>query len=112
MEHNTLDHFAHTHIYVGTIVSCKIFPEARKPAYQLKIDFGPSIGMKMSSAQITANYTPEQLTGTQILALVNIPTRQIAHFVSEVLVLGVTDTNGNITLIRPESGVTNGEKVH
>ena len=97
-------------IRVGTVVSAKPFEKARKPAYQLEIDFGSTLGIKRSSAQITDKYTPEELIGRQILAVVNFPPRQIANFFSEVLVLG-TYSNGGVVLIRPDTDVKNGDKL-
>jgi len=95
---------------VGTIVSAVVFEKARKPAYQLQIDFG-ELGLKKSSAQITDLYTPETLVGKQVVAVVNFPPRQIANFISEVLVLGSVNGEGRVTLLRPERLVTNGEKI-
>ncbi|MCB1562079.1 MAG: tRNA-binding protein [Alphaproteobacteria bacterium] len=108
----SFDDFLRIDIRVGTIVEAAPFPEARKPAYKLRIDFGPDIGLKSSSAQITARYTPKGLIGKQIAAVINFPPRQIGPFMSEVLVLGFTDTNGNISLIRPDAAVPNGERLH
>lgn len=99
-------------IRIGTIVSAQLFPEARKPAYKLTIEFGPSIGRKRSSARLTARYTPEQLNGKQIVAVVNFPPKRIAGFASEVLVLGVPDENGETVLLEPESAVQNGARVY
>ncbi len=97
-------------IRVGTILEAKNFEKAKKPAYQLKIDFGSEIGIKKSSAQITNLYTIEQLIGRQILAIVNFPPRQIADFMSEVLVLGIYSENG-VVLITPTQQVMNGDKL-
>ena len=97
-------------IRVGTILRAEPFPKARKPAYQLWIDFGQEIGEKRSSAQITDYYTPETLIGKQILAVVNFPPRQIADFFSEVLVLG-TYSDGGVVLITPDRTVENGDKL-
>ncbi len=97
-------------IRVGTILEAKNFEKAKKPAYQLKIDFGSEIGIKKSSAQITNLYTIEQLIGRQILAIVNFPPRQIADFMSEVLVLGIYSEN-DVVLITPTQQVMNGDKL-
>ncbi len=94
----------------GTIVEVSDFPKAKKPAYQLKIDFGAE-GIKQSSAQITKHYTKEQLLGMQIVAVVNFPPKQIANFTSECLVLGVYDENNDVILLQPERKVGNGMKV-
>jgi tRNA-binding protein len=92
--------FEKVNIQTGTIVEVNDFPKARKPAYQLKIDFGPS-GIKHSSAQITKHYSKEQLLGQQVVAVVNFPPKQIANFYSECLVLGVYDKNNNVILLKP-----------
>ena len=97
-------------IRVGTITAAKVFAKARKPAYQLEVDFGKEIGVKRSSAQITDHYRPEDLVGKQVLAMVNFPPRQIADFMSEVLVLG-TYSEGGVVLIRPDKPVQNGDKL-
>ncbi len=97
---------------VGTIVRAEPFPEARKPAIKLWIDFGPDLGEKKTSAQITAHYTPEDLVGRQVIAVTNFPPRQIGPFMSEVLVLGLSDANGDIVLMRPDQDVPNGERLH
>ncbi len=97
-------------IRVGTIINAKVFEKAKKPAYQLQIDFGPLIGIKKSSAQITEQYKIEDLVGKQILAVVNFPPRQIADFMSEVLVLG-TYSDGGVVLITPDKLVQNGDKL-
>lgn len=99
-------------IRTGTIVTSELFPEARKPAYKLTIDFGPEIGTKRSSAQLTAHYTADSLVGTQVLAVVNFPPKRIAGFPSEVLVLGVPDERGETILLRPASPVQNGVRVY
>lgn len=106
----TFDEFMKTDIRVGTIIEAKPFLKARKPAYQLKIDFGEEIGIKKSSAQITDVYKPEDLINKQILAVVNFPPRQIADFMSEVLVLGTYSKQG-VVLIRPDTKVMNGDKL-
>lgn len=104
-----IDDFLKLDIRVGTIVEVKDFEKAKKPAYQLKIDFG-SLGIKKSSAQITALYSKEDLIGKQILAVVNFPPRQIADFLSEVLVLGTYSEDG-VVLVVPEQKVKNGDKL-
>ena len=106
----TFDDFMKLDIRVGTITEANVFAKARKPAYQLLVDFGGEIGLKKSSAQITNHYTPEELVGKQVLAVVNFPPRQIADFMSEVLVLG-TYSQGGVVLITPDKPVENGDKL-
>lgn len=108
----SFDDFLAVDIRVGTITEVEPFPEARKPAYKLRIDFGPELGEKKSSAQITKHYAPEDLLGRQVLAVVNFPPRQIGPMKSEVLTLGLSDANGDIVLIAPERQVPDGERMH
>ncbi len=98
-------------IRVGTIVDALPFPQAHKPAYKLSIDFGPLIGVKKSSAQLTVHYKPDQLIGRQVCAVVNFPPRQIGPFISEVLTLGMPDEDGAVVLIKPDLHVPNGGKL-
>lgn len=100
--------FSAVDIRVGTIQRAEVFPEARVPAYKLYIDFGSEIGEKCSSAQITDNYTLEELVGRQVLAVVNFPPKQVGPFMSEVLTLGHTNKDGTIILVRPDRPVPNG----
>lgn len=106
----TFEEFERLDIRAGTVVRCEPFPEARKPAYRLWIDFGPDIGTKRSSAQIVDLYSPEDLVGSQVLGVVNFPPRQIGPFVSEVLTLGVYAESGAVVLVRPDRGVPNGSR--
>ena len=106
----TFDDFLKLDIRVGTIVEAKVFEKAKRPAYQLKVDLGDEIGIKKSSAQITNHYTPEELIGKQVMAVVNFPPRQIANFMSEVLVMG-TYSEGGVVLITPDKKVKNGDKL-
>lgn len=108
----TFDDFLTVDIRVGTVVHAEIFAEARKPALKLMIDFGDDLGVKKSSAQITQNYKPEELVGTQVAAVVNFPPRQIGPIMSEVLTLGFADADGNVTLIRPTKAVPNGGRLY
>ena len=106
----TFDDFMKLDIRVGTVGAARVFPKARRPAYQLRVDFGEELGVKKSSAQITDRYTPEELIGRQVLAVVNFPPRQIADFLSEVLVLG-TYSEGGVVLIAPDRPVRNGDRL-
>jgi len=103
--------FERVDIRLGTITDAQPFPQARKPALQLTIDFGPEIGLKRSSAQLTVHYRPDQLIGRQVCAVVNFAPRQIGPFISEVLTLGMPDEDGSVVLIRPDFKVPNGGKL-
>lgn len=107
----TYSDFENVEIRVGTIIAVEPFPEARKPAFKLKIDFGGTIGIKKSSAQITKHYTIETLLGRQVAAVTNFPPRQIGPFMSEVLTLGFPDEAGGVVLIGPSQPVPNGGKL-
>ena len=107
----TFDDFLKVDIRVGRIVEVRPFPAARKPAYQLEVDFGAELGRRRSSAQLTELYTADQLVGRQVLAVINFPPRQIATFMSEVLVLGVPDAEGNVVLIQPAAEVPLGGRL-
>ena len=109
--HITFDAFLAVDIRVGTVVSAEPFPEARKPALKLLIDFCPAIGRKKSSAQITKHYTPEALIGRQVAAVVNFPPRQIGKFMSEVLTLGFADSAGAVVLFEPDQPVPDGSRL-
>lgn len=108
----TFDDFLKVDVRVGTVLRAELYPEARKPAIKLWIDFGGDIGEKKTSAQITAHYAPEALVGRQVMAVVNFPPRQIGKFMSEVLVLGLPDADGEIVLIGPDHPVPLGGRLH
>jgi tRNA-binding protein len=106
------DDFLKVDIRVGRIVAVEPFPQARKPAFKLTVDFGPEIGIKRSSAQITVNHSPKDLVGSLVMAVVNFPPRQVGPFMSEVLTLGVPDANGDVMLIRPDRDVPVGGRLY
>ena len=104
--------FTRIEIRVGTITGVEPFPEARKPAFKLTVDFGPEIGITRSSAQITRHYRPQTLVGRQVAAVVNFPPKQIGKFVSQVLVLGFPDAEGEVVLVQPSLPVPNGGRLY
>ncbi len=106
----TFDDFLNLDIRAGTIIDAKVFEKAKKPAYQMTVDMGEEIGIKRTSAQITQQYSPDELIGKQVLAVVNFPPRQIANFMSEILVLG-TYSDGGVVLITPDKPIKNGDKL-
>ena len=108
----SFDDFLQVDIRVGQVLRAEPYPEARKPAIKMWIDFGPEIGEKRTSAQVTAHYSPESLVGRQVMAVVNFPPRQIGKFMSEVLVLGVSDAQGGIVLLAPDQPVPIGGRMH
>ncbi|MCV3270578.1 tRNA-binding protein [Roseobacter sinensis] len=112
MDNISFDHFKKVDVRCGTVLRAEPFPEARTPAIKMWIDFGPEIGERKTSAQITAHYDPEALIGKQVLAVVNFPSRQIGPFMSEVLVLGLPDETGAIVLISPDRPVPQGGRMH
>ncbi len=107
----TFDDFVKVDIRLGTVVQCEPYPEVRKPTYKLVIDFGPEIGERRSAAQITHHYTPIGLVGRQVAGVVNLPPRQIGKFMSEVLVLGFPDQDGEVCLLGVDPAVPNGGKL-
>jgi len=108
----TFDDFLKVDIRTGTVVRAEPFPQARNPAIKMWIDFGADIGERKTSAQVTKHYTPESLIGRQVVAVVNFPPRQIGKFMSEVLVLGVPDENGEVVLLAPDQTAPNGGRLH
>ncbi|SEL10786.1 tRNA-binding protein [Roseovarius nanhaiticus] len=108
----TFDDFLKVDIRVGRVIRAEPFPEARKPAIKMWIDFGDEIGERKTSAQVTKHYTPESLTGRMVMGVVNFPPRQIGPFMSEVLVLGVADADGEIVLLSPDQNVPIGGRMH
>jgi tRNA-binding protein len=108
----TFDDFLKIDIRVGTVLDVEDFPEARRPAYRLRVDFGPEIGVKKTSAQLPALYTKAELVGRQVAAVVNFPPKQVGKFMSEVLVLGFPDAEGRVVLIQPERAIPNGGRLY
>ena len=107
----SFDDFMQVDMRVGRVIHAEPYPEARKPAIKMQVDFGGDLGVKKSSAQVTAHYTPEGLIGRQVMAVVNFPPRQIGKFMSEILVLGVPDDNGEVVLIAPDHNVPMGVRL-
>ena|SRR5690554_363394 len=111
MKEITWQEFEAVQLRIGTIIEAEDFPEARNPSYKLKVDFGEAIGIKKSSAQITHHYTKEELVGKQVIAVTNFPPKQIGPFMSECLITGFSDVDGNIILAMPEHKVENGQRL-
>jgi tRNA-binding protein len=111
MDQIAIADFDKVDIRVGTVVDASPFPEAKKPAFKLWVDFGAPLGVRQSSAQLTVHYTPDRLIGRQVIAVVNLPPRLIAGFESQILVLGVPDENGAVVLLRPDIKVPDGGKM-
>jgi len=107
----TIDDFLKVDVRVGTVVDVQPFPEAKKPAYKVWVDFGPEIGIKKTSAQITVHYTPETLIGKQVAAVLNFPPRQVGPVMSEILILGFPDADGKVVLVHPSIPVPNGGRL-
>ncbi|WP_336366477.1 tRNA-binding protein [Marinobacter sp. C2H3] len=103
--------FEQVELRIGTVIEAEDFPEARRPAYKLKVDFGPEVGVRKSSAQITHLYTRDELVGKQVLAVTNFPPKQIGPFMSECLVTGVHTEQGSVTLVTPDAPVPNGTRL-
>ena len=112
MDNISFDEFLKVDVRVGTVTRAEPYPEARKPAIKMWIDFGPELGERKTSAQVTVHYSPESLIGRQVMAVVNFPPRQIGKFMSEVLVLGFADQDGAIVLAQPDKAVPDGGRMH
>ena len=110
-EQISFDDFLKVDVRVGVVTKAEPYPEARKPAIKMWVDFGPEIGERKTSAQVTKHYTPEALVGRQVMGVVNFPPRQIGKFMSEVLVLGVPDADGEVVLLKPDLGVPAGGRL-
>lgn len=108
----SFDDFLKVDVRVGTVVEAEPYPEARKPAIKMRVDFGPEIGIRRSSAQVTRHYTPETLVGRQVIAVVNFPAKQIGKVMSECLVLGLPDADGEVVLLRPDQTVPEGGRLY